>query len=155
MKQIKNVWAALKPLKKGPEDHTFGPEERQMVEEISSGSRYVHEKQLQGFEALWAGLNRCCPFTACIPTARADVKIIQQQPLLIQSLLTGNSPGSGTGAHAGQMLLMQRSRRPRRSCCRRSKRRCPRLQNPGLYRLSQSSAPRGDGRCRIMRGFIS
>ena len=69
VKQIKDVWAALKPLKITPEDHTLGPEERQLVEDILSGSRHVHEKQLQGFQALWAVLNRFCPFTVYKPTA--------------------------------------------------------------------------------------
>ena len=64
---IKNVWATLKQLKVGPQDHTFGPEERQVVEELLSGSRNVHERQRQGFEAAWAVFNRCCPFTACQP----------------------------------------------------------------------------------------
>lgn len=59
---IKNLWATLKQLKVGPQDHTFGPDERRAVEDILSGSRNVHEKQRQGFEAAWALLNRCFPF---------------------------------------------------------------------------------------------
>ncbi|CAL5227811.1 g10837 [Coccomyxa viridis] len=55
---IKNLWATLKQLKVGPQDHTFGPDERRVVEDILSGSRNVHEKQRQGFEAAWALLNR-------------------------------------------------------------------------------------------------
>ncbi len=97
MKHIKEVWAALKPLKITPNDYTFGPEESQLVEDRLSGSRPVHEKQLQGFQALWALLNRCCPSMApslsavCKPMPealplfkpQAGIHDIQQRPLLI------------------------------------------------------------------------
>lgn len=58
MKLIKDLWATLKLLRVSPQDHEFGPEERRVVEEILSGSRKIHEKQRQGFEAPWALLNR-------------------------------------------------------------------------------------------------
>ena len=64
VKHIKDLWATLKLLRVTPQDHSFGPDERQVVEEILSGSRDVHEKQRQGFEAPWTLLNRCCPSMA-------------------------------------------------------------------------------------------
>ena len=67
MKHIKDVWATLKLLRISPQDHSFGPDELRVVEEILSASTKVHEKQRQGFEEPWTLLNRCCPATACTP----------------------------------------------------------------------------------------
>ena len=58
MKHIKDLWSALKLLRVTPQDHSFGAEERRIVEEVLSGSRKIHEKQRQGFEAPWSLLNR-------------------------------------------------------------------------------------------------
>ena len=58
VKAIKDLWSTLKLLRLTPQDHSFGAEERRVVEEVLSGSRNIHEKQRQGFEAPWSLLNR-------------------------------------------------------------------------------------------------
>ena len=58
VKAIKDLWSTLKLLRLTPQDHSFGAEERRVVEEVLSGSRNIHEKQQQGFEAPWSLLNR-------------------------------------------------------------------------------------------------
>ena len=58
VKAIKDLWSTLKLLRLTPQEHSFGAEERRVVEEVLSGSRNIHEKQRQGFEAPWSLLNR-------------------------------------------------------------------------------------------------
>lgn len=59
-KHIKDLWATLKLLRVSPQDRGFGPAERQLVEDILSGAKPIHEKQRLGFEAPWSVWNRCC-----------------------------------------------------------------------------------------------
>ena len=144
MKHIKDLWSTLKLLRVGPQDHEFGPDERQVVEEILSDSRNVHEKQRQGFEASWALLNRYCLVPHCIhpfsrPSSQGEAWSQMNKAKIPEQSFLGSKRLRSVATHAGRTPLMRIRGRLRESSCRRSRRPCLRQQRPGSYKSSLRS----------------